>query len=1163
MIRNATGPPDISTLLTINYKRQTSAPNAASDGSARVVRSGYWKPPASMLACQQTDQGDVTPRTAGLISRMKAPVATQNRFSFESELTFAPKLNATSMKMVKERGNEFRAGVYPNNIKKPQEKQEPIFTFKPQVSETSAKICEGLGTTFMARQELHLEKQKKLYEKSKMPFKSGRLTPVQLTRAKYRDNKNGAKENDNAQVAWATPSDTPTKLDLENGNRENLPPVISRSTSLSTNLPPKSPRPPAAPQTQSNVHLQRLQDGSSLANGTMNFSLRRNRTQLVRARIPPNTRSSNPPFDVEKNDFESTGDTNLSRSKTLSDVAISPSRPKVPKLAGLNVNRIRNAKLIAEKAMKNKKIFSIHGPYPVVRECLRKRGWVEKQYRYMAPHVFNKKKGCRGDDSDDSGDSDGSDSDDDNKDDDSDGDDDYAGHHEENLEESDSIYGIMSRMVRNSTPSFIWTVRRDSIDYKYLRKDAIVNHYARNGSFTTKVGLCTNLRNLHWFEESDPDTFFPRCYKIGIEEEKLGFIDDYRLCAATGMIRWVIEKHNDEEGNEDDEREEEEKEDTKKEDKETEKKDEEKEKKDEGEKKEEGEKKDDCETDKEKNNEKVDNNGDKEDEGKTAVQSGRKSKASKKRGGVIPSAVLETAMRVCDNFLDSKDHEDIDCDGEVQPTLTDSQWDSFLQHYYQLIHDGAVINNSSTYREECQYLYNRMKARCPQLHLDGIRNVWIVKPGAKSRGRGIMCLDRLEDITKLVTSHVRKENKWVVQKYIERPLLVYDTKFDIRQWFLVTDWNPLTIWFYEDSYLRFCSHKYTLDNLDQKIHLANNSIQKFYENENRSPHLPDDNMWSCEKFANFLKRRGHGDAFREIIYPGMKNAIVSALQCTQDIIDPRKNSFELYGADFMVTDDMEPWLIEINSSPAMSASSHITEKMCYDVIEDTMKVVLDRKYDKSCDTGKFELIHKQQHVLAPPYTGINLHIEGQPIRKPGYLCKQKSVTNITPRISDFSPYAKTAPKQSSSTPSVSSTAVNLKPQSIPKKSPDKSSSQTEKMSTTQMEEVKKKFSGTNNDETVVKKTFHLKTIKPYCLTEKQKEKFAPYLNLKPNNNLGNLKVRYPQTGKGQHTENKNFKPVKTPQLPSTLKLQFQHQDVNNTNVVITHGPNGVSVYSTV
>ncbi|KAG8007885.1 Tubulin monoglycylase TTLL3 [Nibea albiflora] len=472
-------------------------------------------------------------------------------------------------------------------------------------------------------------------------------------------------------------------------------------------------------------------------------------------------------------------------------------RRSVPSLPAIKPDRLKTAKALVEKAVKLRKVFSVQGPYPVIRAALWARGWVERRL----PHPVQRAPHCHGDEEEDGDDVDV-----------------IAervdeGEKEENL---DDMYDLMSRLVRNETTHFYWTTRRDDIDCRTLRHDQMTNHYANAGTFTTKVGLCVNLRNLQWFDTADPDTFFPRCYRLGAEDEKRAFIEldnAERRCVGPGMI--------------------------------------------------------------------------------------------------------DMALRTCEEFLNVLEHGDIDVTVDTHPSVEEQQWAEFLQDYYMVVHEGASITCSSVFVERCQAMLIRLHEVCPQLDTDGLNNIWIIKPGAKSRGRGIMCMDRLDEILALVDSDraLTKESKWVVQKYLERPLLVHGTKFDLRQWFLVTDWNPLTVWFYRECYLRFSTQPYSTKTLDR----------------------------------SFLQQQGRGAEWESVVVPGMQQAVVRALQTAQDLIEPRKASFELYGADFMLGRDLRPWLLEINASPTYGLFHR-------------------------CDCSPAA-------VEVPQYVGVNLLVEGAPIRR--------------------------------------------------------------------------------------------------------------------------------------------------------------------------------------
>jgi tubulin monoglycylase TTLL3/8 len=155
-------------------------------------------------------------------------------------------------------------------------------------------------------------------------------------------------------------------------------------------------------------------------------------------------------------------------------------------------------------------------------------------------------------------------------------------------------------------------------------------------------------------------------------------------------------------------------------------------------------------------------------------------------------------------------------------------------------------------------------------------------------------------------------------------------------------------------------------------------------------------MWTNQEFIDkYLARIGKKNAWEDSIFPAFKNSILCAMLSIQDLVENRKNSFELYGADFMITEDLKPWLIEINCSPTMARSTEITTMLCDNVLDDICKgnerlftfflnnyifklfqVVIDRKINKNADIGRFELMHKAVPVQVPTYIGIDLKVDG-------------------------------------------------------------------------------------------------------------------------------------------------------------------------------------------
>lgn len=69
---------------------------------------------------------------------------------------------------------------------------------------------------------------------------------------------------------------------------------------------------------------------------------------------------------------------------------------------------------------------------------------------------------------------------------------------------------------------------------------------------------------------------------------------------------------------------------------------------------------------------------------------------------------------------------------------------------------------------------------------------------------------------------------YMIQKYIERPLLYKNRKFDIRAFTMMCTINGnLQGYWYADGYFRTSSREFTLKNISNRyVHLTNDAVQK-------------------------------------------------------------------------------------------------------------------------------------------------------------------------------------------------------------------------------------------------------------------------------------------------------------------------------------------------
>ncbi|XP_002065502.3 tubulin monoglutamylase TTLL4 isoform X1 [Drosophila willistoni] len=235
---------------------------------------------------------------------------------------------------------------------------------------------------------------------------------------------------------------------------------------------------------------------------------------------------------------------------------------------------------------------------------------------------------------------------------------------------------------------------------------------------------------------------------------------------------------------------------------------------------------------------------------------------------------------------------------------------------------------------------------------------WIVKPPASARGTGIRIVNKW--------SQFPKDRPLVVQKYIERPLLINDNKFDMRLYVILTSINPLRIYMYKDGLARFASVKYSseLSNLDERcMHLTNYSINKFSQNysKNEDFNACQGHKWTLQSLWSCLENRGVNTkrlwaTLRNLVIKGIVSGESGLNRMYRQNVNFRYNCFELFGFDVLLDDNLVPWLLEINISPSLHSELPLDLHVKGPLIQAVLNTALYQVPPKLNDRQQHEIL---------------------------------------------------------------------------------------------------------------------------------------------------------------------------------------------------------------
>ena len=123
-------------------------------------------------------------------------------------------------------------------------------------------------------------------------------------------------------------------------------------------------------------------------------------------------------------------------------------------------------------------------------------------------------------------------------------------------------------------------------------------------------------------------------------------------------------------------------------------------------------------------------------------------------------------------------------------------------------------------------------------------------------------------------------------------------------------------------------------------------MQKYNQNFSK---IEIGNEIPFKDFQNELNKNKTGIDFYNDIYPKIVKIVRITGGAAKGKINflKKKYCFEIFGYDFILDENYQPYLLEINTNPGLEISSPIIDELLPRMIDDALKLTVDREFAKS------------------------------------------------------------------------------------------------------------------------------------------------------------------------------------------------------------------------